>query len=48
MWNTKKYSAMAVLGVGLVVAAATPALSQGGWGWGPYGQAGYAGHGYSG
>jgi hypothetical protein len=49
MWNTKKYSAMVVLGVGLVVAAATPALSQGGQGWrGPYGQAGYVGHAYSG
>jgi len=49
MWNSKKYLAMVVLGVGLVVAAATPALSQRGSGWGgPYGQAGYGGCGYGG
>jgi hypothetical protein len=47
MWNTKKYSAIAVLGAGLVVAAATPALSQcgfGGIGWGG-GYGGYGGYG---
>jgi hypothetical protein len=43
MWNSKKYAAMAVLGVGLAVAAATPASA---WWPGAYGNAG--GCGYSG
>src|SRR5260370_9686026 len=37
MWNSRKYTAMAVVGVGLAVAAATPASAQLlGWG-GAYG-----------
>jgi hypothetical protein len=43
MWNTKKYSVMAVLGVGLAFAAASPA-SACGFGWGGFPAAyGYAG-----
>jgi hypothetical protein len=41
MWNSKKYAAMAVLGVGLAVAAATPASA---WWPGAYGSAGGCGY----
>jgi hypothetical protein len=37
MWNSRKYTAMAVLGAGLAVAAATPSSAQ------SWGGAGYAG-----
>jgi hypothetical protein len=46
MWNNKKYAAMAVLGVSLAVAAATPASAQ--WLDGAYGYAGgCGGYGYA-
>jgi len=41
MWNSRKYTAMAVLGAGLAVAAATPSSAQS-WG-GAYGYAGGCG-----
>jgi hypothetical protein len=41
MWNSKKYAVMAVLGVGLTVAAATPASA---WWPGAYGNAGGCGY----
>src|SRR5216683_2986924 len=46
MWNSRKYTAMAVVGVGLAVAAATPASAQllgsgGAYGYAPV--SGYAG-----
>src|SRR5258706_7724871 len=41
MWNSRKYMAMAVLGAGLAVAAATPSSAQS-WG-GAYGYAGGCG-----
>jgi|SRR5215471_2783531 len=48
MWNSRKCTAMAVLGVGLAVAAATPASAQWlGWG-GAYGAGGCGGYGYAG
>src|SRR5260370_41486387 len=34
MWNTKKYLAIAAIGTGLAVAAASPASACGGWGGG--------------
>jgi hypothetical protein len=51
MWNSKNFAAIAVLGVGLAVAAATPASawwpggygSAGGCGYGAYASAPYAG-----
>src|SRR5260370_42645646 len=46
MWNSKKYSAIAVLGVGLAFAAASPASACGGWG-GGYGYAPLFGYGAS-
>jgi hypothetical protein len=49
MWNSKKYLAMAVVGAGLAVAAATPASAQffgGGWGGGWGGGSGWGGFGY--
>ena len=42
MLNTKKYTAMAVLGVGLAFAA-TPASACGGYGYAGYGYASYGG-----
>src|SRR5216683_3274145 len=55
MWNSRKYTAMAVLGAGLAVAAATPSSAQSwggayGYGW-PYGVIGDVGcpaYGYAG
>lgn len=49
MWNSKKYLAMAVVGAGLAVAAASPASAQfiGGTGFGPWNTFGMAG-GYGG
>ena len=44
MWNSRKYAAMAVLGMGLAVAAATPASA---WWPGAYGSAGGCGYGYA-
>ena len=52
MWGFRKYSAIAALGAGLGVAAATPALSQCGFGYagwpGAYGYGGCGGHGFAG
>ena len=49
MFNTRKYTALAVLGVGLAVAAATPAKAQWfGWGRPYFGYAGWpAAYGYA-
>ena len=51
MWNIRKYSAMAIVGVGLAFAASSPASAQwGGWGgsgWGgAYGAGGWGGSGW--
>ena len=54
MWNIRQYAAIAAVGTGLAVAAASPASAQcGGWGgyggWGGgYGAAGWGGGGYGG
>jgi hypothetical protein len=53
MWNIRKYSAMAIVGVGLAFAASSPASAQsGGWGgsgWGgAYGAGGWGGSGWGG
>src|SRR5215470_13240661 len=46
MWNTKKYLAIAAIGTGLAIAAASPASACGGWGWGGgYGAVGWGGYG---
>jgi hypothetical protein len=48
MWNSNKYAAMAVVGVGLAVAAATPASAQWLGGGGAYGYSGgCGGYGYA-
>jgi hypothetical protein len=44
MWNSRKFTTMAILGAGLAVAAATPASACGSYGYaGGYGSVGYGG-----